>query len=182
MCLLLYCSTSGGYWVVSHGQNFKVQKFFWTNLSTLSSSTLATGNRNIFWCGQISLFFLSFLYTGLEKKRRKGKAKATNKTDGSCDSGIVVYLFISAVTWERRPFARPVGFRETGDQVRVVQSFSVCGHRHKMTYLGRGRRFSEVVFRFFFKTYPFNVNPLFSAVLNLAQSSFYCWSSKRGWN
>ena len=40
------------WWVLStsHGQNFKGQKNFWTDLPTLSSSSLATGNRKYFWC------------------------------------------------------------------------------------------------------------------------------------
>ena len=37
-------------WVLSHQPKFEGQKF-WTDLSILSSSTLATGNGYNFWCG-----------------------------------------------------------------------------------------------------------------------------------
>ena len=47
--MLHCCSTSGGYWVVSQGQNFRAKKKFWTDLPTLFFFfTLATGNWKFF--------------------------------------------------------------------------------------------------------------------------------------
>ena len=73
------CSTSGGYWVVSHGQNFKVKKKF---EPTLPSSTMVTGNRKLLGCGQSFFFFFCFFHfsvycTAKNFRQRKISSKAT---------------------------------------------------------------------------------------------------------
>ena len=54
MCVQYCCSTSGGYWVVSHGQHFKVQKKFETDLPTLPFfRPWRPETEYFFWCGLI---------------------------------------------------------------------------------------------------------------------------------
>ena len=93
-------------------------------------------------------------------KTEKGKEKKTSSKIYSWLGSRLTYHRVWNVVRDskmsrrmrRGPLAWPAGFRETGSEIYVFQSISMCGRRQKTTHLGNGRRFFEAVFCILFRT------------------------------